>query len=118
MKNTPAQIVNKLLTKDPATPSAVIANEILAVFPDTNLAVLGEWCREPGRRKAIMARTARRRLRTMATQVGRRGDAFRRIMLTLPKGMPVPGFPAGPFAKTHQAEYHATKGWRSYRVAA
>jgi hypothetical protein len=114
---TPAGAVNKLLDEDPgALPGDV--TEVLKQFPDLSRVVYAEWIREPARRRAIMAKTAARKLRKMGSSFGQKGDAFRRIMTVLPIGVPIPGWPKKLTGPTRQAELHSTKGWRSYRVSA
>jgi len=114
-KNTPGQVVNKLIKADPG----VIYGDVEAALKEFNLAapVLRDWCNEPSRRRAMMAKVAQRRLKKLASNVTRKGDDFRRIIKVMPIGYALP-CRSDNFNKTHQAELHATKGWRSYRAVA
>lgn len=80
--------------------------------------VAREWASEPTRRAALEARRERRRARHRP--IGKKGNAYRRIIHThiYPKpGSPMSLLYQGLHILPREHSFHATKGWRSNRAA-
>lgn len=79
---------------------------------DVTPCVAMEWSKEPERRAAMLTRNQRRSTRKLMSSSGRRYTRrpYRRILKT------IVGKGRDHLGHLHERQFHATKGWRSYRV--
>lgn len=74
--------------------------------------VAREWSKEPKRREVMLTRSLNRATRKLMSSSGRKHtrDPYRRILKT------IVGKTRDHLGHLHERQFHATKGWRSYRV--
>ncbi len=106
MKPDIAQLVNVLIKSDKG-------KKIEKTLLDLGVApcVAREWANEPRRRKALAKRPTRQDRRDLSN-CGRKGQPFRRIIRTeFTEDQDCIYY----IQSGRERQFHATKGWRSYR---
>ena len=90
-------------------PKKIYKTLIAAGFPPC---VARDWANEPKRRDVMMTRSLNRAARKLQSSHGRVDSykPYRRILKT------IVGERRNHLGHLHERQFHATKGWRSYRV--